>query len=74
MNVTFINVATTLEVEDYKGLLSAWKRFGGRNAFPLCLVKRFYLVERPTDAQLRRLPNELKNRLSIGPMPSATAA
>ncbi len=50
----------TIEVPTDKDLLSAWRLYGG----PGTLVGRF-VVEKPlTDAQLRRLPRDLRERVA----------
>lgn len=56
--LTYLKIATpaTVEVQDHRNLLAAWKQYG--------LVGR-YRVEKPlTDAQRRRLPDSLRARLA----------
>ena len=48
--------STTVEVEDYRTLREAWRRWGG----PCSLVGCFTVRKPLTEAQLRRLPRALK--------------
>ncbi|MGB6303907.1 MAG: hypothetical protein WBF45_09165 [Acidobacteriaceae bacterium] len=57
-----IHPLTVITAEDYQGLLAAWKRYGG----PLSLVGEFVVKKALTDAQYRRLPQGLKDRLKEG--------
>ncbi len=54
-----IQRATTITVPDYNSLVFAWRLHGG----PGTIAKSF-IVEKPlTDAQLRRLPKDLKRMI-----------
>jgi hypothetical protein len=54
-----IHALTTVEVLDHKGLLAAWKLYGG----PLTLVGGFRVCNPLTASQIRRLPSGLRDRL-----------
>jgi hypothetical protein len=54
-----IHALTTVEVLDHKGLLAAWKLYGG----PLTLVGCFRALKPLTASQIRRLPSGLRDRL-----------
>ena len=58
MSFLLVTTPATIEVPTYKDLLAAWRLYG-----PGPIVGRF-IVEKPlTEAQLRRLPAELRSRL-----------
>lgn len=62
MLICTIHPLTTVTVEDHKTLREAWKRYGG----PLSLVGEFVVRKPLTEAQYRRLPQGLKDRLREG--------
>lgn len=69
MSVSLINAATTITVSDHRNLLASWKRY---DVLSRTLIGR-YVVEKPlTEAQLRRLPMELRDRLTNGEPPCAS--
>jgi len=61
MTICTIHATTTISVPDHRNLLATWRAY--RN--PLCASLLGSLhVEKPlTEAQLRRLPRELRARL-----------
>jgi len=66
MSLSLITPTTTITVSDRRALLAAWKRY---DVLSRTLIGR-YVVEKPlTDAQLRRLPMELRDRLVNGEPP-----
>jgi len=56
MFVMRIQPSATIEVEDFKNLLAAWRIHGG----PDTLVGAFVVTKPLTEAQLRRLPSALR--------------
>jgi hypothetical protein len=54
-----VDASATVEVLDHKGLLAAWKLYGG----PLTLVGSFRVCKPLTASQIRRLPSGLRDRL-----------
>jgi hypothetical protein len=64
MSVWLIHPTTTVTTFDHRSLRAVWKRYG-----PTGLVGS-YIVEKPlTEAQLRRLPSDLRDRLTNGEPP-----
>jgi hypothetical protein len=60
MSISLITPATTITVSDHRNLLASWRRY---DVLSRTLIGR-YVVEKPlTDAQLRRLPGELRARV-----------
>lgn len=57
-----IQPLTVVTAQDHKGLLELWKRYGGFGS----LVGTFIVKKPLTDAQYRRLPEGLKDRLRQG--------
>jgi hypothetical protein len=67
MSIFKVHAATTITVPDHRNLLAAWRTYGN----PLCaaLVGSFHVDTPLTDAQLRRLPTDLRERLTNGEPP-----
>lgn len=60
MSFMLIRPSTEIEVPDYKNLLAAWRSYGGLNT---CVAR--FIVKKPlTEAQARRLPKALREKLS----------
>lgn len=58
MTLSLIHSTTTITVSNHRNLMASWKLY---NPFARTLIGR-YIVEKPlTDAQLRRLPGELRD-------------
>ena len=60
MTYMLVDASATVEVRDHKGLLAAWKLYGG----PLTLVGSFRTLKPLTASQIRRLPSGLRDRLN----------
>ena len=54
-----VTASATVETLNHKDLLAAWRLYGG----PGSLVGSFKVKKPLTEAQLRRLPAELRSRL-----------
>ncbi len=59
MSLSLIDRTTTITVSDHRNLLASWRRY---DVLSRTLIGS-YVVEKPlTEAQLRRLPRELRAR------------
>lgn len=67
MSVCLIKSGAQVTVPNFTYLLEKYREFKRTGA--ISLIRRFDLHERPTEAQLRRLPKELRMRLVIGKVP-----
>ena len=59
MTYMLVRASATVEVLDHKGLLVAWRLYGGLDT----LVGSFRSLKPLTASQIRRLPSGLRDRL-----------
>jgi len=66
MSIFKVHAATIVTVSDHRNLLAAWERY---SVLSRMLIGSFQVKKPLTDAQLRRLPMELRDRLTNGEPP-----